>query len=586
MRNAPRRRLVSFPNTILEAPVRPFLARFGRLAVAIFLLSACTSQPDVDVVLRGGTIYDGSGEPGYVGDVALRGDSIVALGDVGGLRGAQEIDVSGMAVAPGFVNMLSWSTESLLEDGLGQSELRQGVTLQVFGEGESMGPLNDAMKADVVRFQGDIKYDIAWTTLGEYLEHLERKGVAQNVASFVGATTVRVHELGYEDRVPTPEELARMQELVRQGMREGAMGVGSSIIYAPAFYAKTPELVALMQAAAEFGGMYISHMRSEGNRLLESVDELIEIARASGAPAEIYHLKAAGADNWGKLDEVIRRVEAARAEGLRITADMYTYTAGATGLDASMPPWVQEGGYDAWAQRLQDPAVRARVAREMMTPTDAWENLGLATGSPERILLVGFRADSLKYLTGKSLAEVSQMYGKPWTETAMDLVVKDGSRVGTIYFLMDEENVKKQIALPWVSFCSDAGAESIREPFTLSNPHPRAYGNFARVLGRYSRDEGVISLEEAVRKLSGLPAENLGLRRRGRLRPGYFADVVVFDPATVTDHATFEAPHQYATGVLHVFVNGGHVLADGEPTGTLSGRVVRGPGWTGWAGQP
>jgi N-acyl-D-amino-acid deacylase len=558
--------------------------RSTSLALAALALTAC-SRPDVDVVLRGGTLYDGSGGPPVVGDLAIRGDSIVAVGDVGGLKGATELDVTGLAVAPGFINMLSWATESLLEDGTAQSDIRQGVTLEVFGEGESMGPLTDTMRADMIRFEGDIKYDVPWTTLGEYLEHLERKGVSVNVASFVGATTVRVHELGYEDREPTPEELARMQDLVREAMREGALGVGSSLIYAPAFYAKTPELVALMKAAAEYDGMYISHMRSEGNQLLESVDELIDIARASGAPAEIYHLKAAGVDNYGKMDQVIDKVEAARAEGLRITADMYTYTAGATGLDASMPPWVQEGGYDAWAARLRDPAVRARVLREMRTPTDAWENLLLAAGSPDRVLLVGFRADSLKYLTGKTLADVAAMYGTSPEEAAMDLVVKDGSRVGTVYFMMSEDNVRKQIALPWVSFGSDAGAPATREPFTLSNPHPRAYGNFARVLGLYARDEQALTLPAAIRKLAALPAQNLALRRRGMLKAGYFADVVVFDALTITDHATFEEPHQYATGMVHVFVNGERVLADGEPTGATPGRVVRGPGWTGWKAQ-
>jgi N-acyl-D-amino-acid deacylase len=444
-----------------------------------------------------------------------------------------------------------------------------------------MGPLTEGMKADMLRFQGDIRFEIAWTTLGEYLEHLEDKGVAVNVASFVGATTVRVHELGYADRPPTADELRRMQDLVREAMAEGALGVGSSLIYAPAFYADTPELVALVEAAAESGGMYISHMRSEGNRLLESVDELIHIARESGAAAEIYHLKAAGQENWPKMDEVIRRVEEARGEGLRITADMYTYTAGATGLDAAMPPWVQEGGYDAWAERLKDPGVRARVAAEMRTPTDEWENLALAAGSPDRVILVGFRADSLKHLTGVSLAEAAELYGTTPEEVAMDLVVKDGSRVGTVYFMMDEENVARQVALPWMSFGSDAGALATREPFTLSNPHPRAYGNFSRLLGRYVRERGVITLAEAVRRLTSLPAENLGLHRRGRLQPGYFADVVVFDPATVTDHATFEEPHQYATGVLHVFVNGEQVLRHGEPTGAMPGRVVRGPGWEG-----
>lgn len=557
------------------------MSRFLVLAFAV-ALGACSATPDVDVVLRGGTLYDGSGGPGVVGDVAIDGDSIVALGDIGGLTGVEEIDVTGLAVAPGFINMLSWATEPLLEDGAAQSDIRQGVTLEVMGEGESMGPLNETMRADMLRFQGDIVYEIPWTTLGEYLEHLETSGISVNVASFVGATTVRIHELGYADRAPEAAELSRMQELVRTAMREGALGVGSSLIYAPAFYADTPELVALVQAAAEFDGMYISHMRSEGNRLLESVDELIGIARASGAAAEIYHLKAAGVANYQKMDEVIARVEAARAEGLRITADMYNYTAGATGLDAAMPPWVQEGGYDAWAERLRDPAIRRRVAREMVTATDEWENLALAAGSPERILLVGFRADSLKHLTGMSLAEVSALYGTSPEETAMDLVVKDGSRVGTVYFMMSEDNVKKQIALPWLSFGSDAGALATREPYTLSNPHPRAYGNFSRLLGRYVRDEGVISLAEAVRKLSALPAENLKLRRRGRLSAGFFADVVVFDPETIADRATFEEPHQYAVGMIHVLVNGISVLRDGEHTGAMPGRFVRGPGWDGW----
>ena len=557
------------------------MSRFLVLAFAV-ALGACSATPDVDVVLRGGTLYDGSGGAGVVGDVAIDGDSIVALGDIGGLTGAEEIDVTGLAVAPGFINMLSWATEPLLEDGAAQSDIRQGVTLEVMGEGESMGPLNETMRADMLRFQGDIVYEIPWTTLGEYLEHLETSGVSVNVASFVGATTVRIHELGYADRAPEAAELSRMQELVRTAMREGALGVGSSLIYAPAFYADTPELVALVQAAAEFDGMYISHMRSEGNRLLESVDELIGIARASGAAAEIYHLKAAGVANYQKMDEVIVRVEEARAEGLRITADMYNYTAGATGLDAAMPPWVQEGGYDAWSERLRDPAIRGRVAREMVTATDEWENLALAAGSPDRILLVGFRADSLKHLTGMSLADVSALYGTSPEETAMDLVVKDGSRVGTVYFMMSEDNVKKQIALPWLSFGSDAGALATREPYTLSNPHPRAYGNFSRLLGRYVRDEGVISLAEAVRKLSALPAENLKLRRRGRLSAGFFADVVVFDPETIADRATFEEPHQYAVGMIHVLVNGVPVLRDGEHTGAMPGRFVRGPGWEGW----
>lgn len=555
------------------------------LSAALLFLS-CAPQPDVDVVLRGGTLYDGTGDPGVVGDVAILGDSIVAVGDVGDLKGAVELDVTGMAVTPGFINMLSWATESLLVDGLGESDLRQGVTLEVMGEGDSMGPLNDTMKADMVRFQGDLKYDVAWTTLGEYLEHLEKRGVALNVASYVGAATVRIHELGYENREPTPEELARMQDLVRQAMAEGAMGVGSSLIYAPGFYARTPELIALVAAAAESGGGHISHLRSEGNGLLEALDEFLEIARATGASSEIYHLKAAGQPNWPKMDEVIRKVEEARVQGMRVTADMYTYPAGATGLDAAMPPWVQEGGYDAWAERLRDPAIRARVIEEMKTPTDQWENLLLAAGSPERALLVGFKPDSLKRHTGKTLAALAQEYGVSPEDVAVDLLLKNGDDVSVVYFMMDEENMKKQIRQPWVSFCSDGGAFAAREPFTRSSTHPRAYGNFVRVLGKYVRDEKVLTMEDAVRKLTGLPASNLKLRRRGLLQPGYHADVVVFDPATVTDHATFENPHQYATGVKHVFVNGAHTLKDGEPTGVKAGRVVRGPGWTGWRATP
>ncbi|MDH4349755.1 MAG: amidohydrolase family protein, partial [Gemmatimonadota bacterium] len=470
----------------------------------------------------------------------------------------------------------------LLEDGRSQSDIRQGVTLEVFGEGWSMGPLNDAMKAETKEQQGDIEFDVAWTTLGEYLDHLAQRGVATNVASFVGATTVRIHELGYADRPPTPAELGRMEDLVRQAMEEGALGVGSSLIYAPAFYARTPELIALTRVAGAYGGSYISHIRSEGSRLLEAVDELLTIAREAGVPAEIYHLKAGGETYWPKMDTVIAMVERARAEGLAITADMYTYPAGATGLDAAMPPSVQEGGLDAWVGRLQDPVVRRQVIRAMRTPTDAWENLYLAAGSPERIILVEFRQDSLKYLTGKTLAEVAAMRGTSPEETALDLVVADHSRVGTVYFLMSEDNIRKQIQLPWVSFGSDAASMAPEGTFLKSNPHPRAYGNFARVLGTYVRDEGLLTLGEAVRRLTALPAANLKLRRRGRLQPGFFADVVVFDPTQVRDHATFDQPHQYATGMRHVFVNGTQVLAEGEHTGALPGHVVRGPGWTGW----
>jgi N-acyl-D-amino-acid deacylase len=554
--------------------------RGGVRAAALLLLLAagCGPSATYDFVLRGGTVYDGSGAAPRVADVAISGDRVVAVGRSLAGAGRSELDVRGLAVAPGFINMLSWATESLLEDGRAQSDIRQGVTLEVFGEGISMGPLTDSMKKEMVALQGDIKFDVTWTTLAEYLDHLVARGVSPNVASFVGATTIRIHELGYEDRAPTAEQLRRMQELVRQAMRDGALGLGSSLIYAPAFYAKTDELVALAKAAAEYEGMYISHMRSEANRLLEAVDEVITIAREAGIRAEIYHLKAGGEANWPRMDQVIAKVNDARDEGLPVTADMYTYAAGATGLDAAMPPWVQEGGYLKWAERLRNPAIRGRVRKEMNTPTDAWENFYRFAG-PERMLLVGFKADSLKQYTGKSLAEVAKLRGTPPEETAMDLVVLDGSRVGTVYFLMSEENVRKQIPLPWVSFGSDAEAAAPEGVFLKSNPHPRAYGNFARLLGKYVRDEKLIPLEEAIRRLTALPAANLRIAGRGTLAPGFFADVVVFDPATITDHATYEQPHQYATGVVHVFVNGVQVLKDGEHTGATPGRVVRGPGW-------
>jgi N-acyl-D-amino-acid deacylase len=558
------------------------MIRTSAYVLSCLVLAGCAAgTPDFDVIIRGGTVHDGTGGDPVVADVALAGDTIAAVGDLSNARGRIEIDAAGLAVAPGFINVLSWANEALLHDGRSQSGIRQGVTLEIFGEGVSMGPLDEASRQRMLEEQGDIRFDVPWTTLGEYLEHLEARGVSPNVASFVGATTVRIHELGEEDRAPSAAELDRMRALVRHAMEEGALGLGSSLIYAPAFYAKTPELVALAAEAGRHGGIYISHMRSEGNALLEAVDELISIARESEVPAEIYHLKAAGADNWAKMDTVIARIESARAEGLRITTNMYTYTAGATGLDAAMPPWVQEGGLQEWRRRLQDPAMRARVLREMRTPTTEWESLYLLAGSPEQVLLIAFRQDSLKYLTGKSLAEVARMRATSPEDVAIDLVIQDDSRVGTVYFLMSEDNLRKQIALPYMSFGSDAGSLAAEGAFLLSNPHPRAYGNFARLLGRYVRDENVITLQEAVRRLTTLPAENLGLRGRGALRPGYFADVVVFDPATIADRATFDQPHQYATGVSHVFVNGVQVLRAGEHTGALPGRVVRGPGWTG-----
>ena len=544
------------------------------------IIGACTFAPEHDLIIRHGTIVDGTGKQAYGGDLAVDDDQITAVGDLGEARGALEVDATNLIVAPGFINMLSWAGDRLIEDGRSQSDIRQGVTLEVFGEGTSGGPLNDQMKRGEVASQGDITFDIEWTTLGEYLQYLVKKGISTNVASFVGATTLRIHEVGYDDRPPTDEELDRMRALVRQAMEEGALGIGSSLIYAPAFYAQTDELIELSKVAAEYDGMYISHMRSEGNALLESIDELLTIAREAGIRSEIYHLKAAGEANWDKLDTAISKIESARTQGLEITADMYNYTAGSTGLDAAMPPWVQEGGYDAWAERLQDPAIRERMRYEITTTTNEWENLMLAAGS-EGTLLVEFKNPALREYTGQTLADVAEQRGTSIPDTIMDLVIEDGSRVQVVYFLMSEENIKQQLKLPWVSFSSDAGSMAPEGVFLNNSTHPRAYGNFARLLGKYVRDEKIISLEEAIRKMTSLPASNLRIQGRGQLSPGYFADIVVFDPTAIQDHATYEEPHQYATGMHHVWVNGTRVLADGDHTGAMPGRVVRGPGWTG-----
>jgi N-acyl-D-amino-acid deacylase len=535
------------------------------------------AAPVHDVVIRGGAILDGRGGEPYPGDVAIDGDAIAAVGRVPG-RGGSEIDARGLAVAPGFVNMLSWATESLIEDGRSQSDIRQGVTLEVFGEGWSMGPLTEAMRRERLERQGDIRYAIPWTRLGQYLDHLAGRGISCNVASLVGATTVRIHEIGYADRPPTADELRRMQELVRAAMREGALGVGSSLIYAPAVYATTDELVALCAAAAEYDGIYTSHVRSEMDGAIEAIDEVIDIARRTGIRAEIYHLKQAGREHWADLDREIAMIERARADGLRVTADMYTYTAGATGLYATMPPWVQEGGHDAWVVRLKDPATRARVIEEMRRPAQGWENFLHAVESPAGILLAAFKSDRLKPLTGQTVADVMRMRGVSAEDAIVDLVIEDDSRVGAIYFTISEENVRRQIALPWMSFGSDAASLAPEGVFLRSSPHPRAYGTFARLLGKYVRDDRVISLEEAVRRLTSLPAANLGIERRGTLARGMLADVVAFDPSRIRDHATYERPHQYATGVVHVLVNGEPVLRDGEHTGARPGRVVRGKG--------
>ena len=554
------------------------MRKFTYLA-ALGLLS-CRHTPDYDTIIRNGLLYDGTGRPAFKGDVGIRADTIAFIGDLSAATATREIDAKGKAVSPGFINMQSWSVNSLIQDGRSLGTIHQGVTLEVFGEGSSEGPLTDTMKKVEEKDQGDIKYKIQWTTLKEYLQYLEKKGVSTNVASFVGASTVRQNVLGNADRAPNPQELAKMKTLVQQAMEEGAMGIGSALIYAPGFYAKTDELIELCKTAAPYGGLYISHVRSEGNQLLEAADELIHIAKEAGIPAAFYHLKAAGKNNWSKLDPLIAKIDSARKAGLDISACMYTYTAGATGFDASMPPSVQEGGLDKWIERLKDPAIRKRVLKEMVTPTNDWENLYLGSGA-DNIICAGFKQDSLKYLTGKRLSEIAKLRGKSPEETIIDLVIQDHSRVEVIYFLMSEDNVKKEIRLPYMTFGSDAASMAPEGVFLKSSTHPRSYGNFAKLLGEYVREDKVISLEEAVHKLSGLAAARLKLKKRGELRVGNYADIVIFDPATVRANATYEKPHQLASGVSDVWVNGVQVLKDGVHTGATPGRAVYGPGYKG-----
>ncbi len=554
---------------------------FIKYVLLYLALTACTPREKFDIIIKNGVIYDGSGSPSFVGDVAINSDTIAAIGDLKYAKGKMEIDASNNAISPGFINVQSWAGESLIEDGCSQSDIRQGVTLEVMGEGWSSGPLNETMKKEIIEEQGDIKYNIEWNTLGEYLEFLEKKGVSTNIASYIGATTVRINVLDYQNRPPSPQELDSMKALVRQAMEEGAIGISSALIYAPASFAHTDELVELCKEVAKYQGIYISHIRSEGDKFLEGLDELIRIAEKAQIHAEIYHLKAAGTENWHKMDLAIQKIDSARQAGLNITANMYNYTAAGTYLFATMPQWVQEGGQRAWIERLKDPVIKARLVEEMNAPGKDWENFLYMVGSPDNIMLVGFKNDSLKYLTGKTLTEISELRHTMPAETIIDLVIQDNSPIAAVYFLMSEENIKKQIALPWLSFGSDEQSLAPAGNFLKTNPHPRAYGSFSRLLGKYVRDEKVITLEEAIRKLTFLPATNLKIRKRGLLKEGYFADVVVFDPAKIVDHATFANPHQYSTGVEHVFVNGQQVLKDGEHTGALPGRFVKGPGWKG-----
>lgn len=537
----------------------------------------------VDLLLRNALIYDGSGNPPVRGEVAVQDGRVVAIGEPKNLDAKRTLDVGGLAVAPGFINVLSWATDSLMHDGRAMSDIKQGVTLEIFGEGTSLGPVNDVLREELRKTQTDIRYDITWNTLGEYLDELVARGVSPNVASFVGATTVRVHELGYANRKPSASELQRMQQLVRSAMREGALGVGSALIYAPGSYADTDELIALARAAGEFDGAYISHLRSEGDRLLESLDELIRIAREANVAAEVYHLKAAGKSNWPKMAQAIAKIAEARNASLRISANMYPYTAGASGLDAAMPPWVQEGGIDAWIARLQDPEIRKRVVEEMREPSVEWESLYLAAGSADRVLLRGFRNEKLKPLIGQSLADVARERRTTPEDVATDLVIEDRSRVAVAYDLMSESNVMLGLSQPWISIGSDAGAPATEGVFLESNPHPRAYGSFARFLGRYVREQRTADLSSAIHRMTRLPAETFKLKDRGCLSIRCHADIVVFDPSKINDRANFDQPHQYAEGVVHVFVNGVQVLVNGEHTGAKPGQAVRGPGWVGWS---
>jgi N-acyl-D-amino-acid deacylase len=551
------------------------------MALSFFLiLVGCNERHKFDVLIRNGKIADGSAGLSYTGDVGINGDTIAAIGNLEKAKGSLELDASGLIVAPGFINMLSWSVESLIEDGRSMSDIKQGVTLEVFGEGLSWGPLTEDSKKEIQNFLTNyITYDIEWTTLGEYLDFLINKGVSCNVASFVGGTTLRINAVGYENRPAESEELDSMKSMLRKSMEEGALGLGTFLIYPPGFYADTEELIELCKVVSEYNGMYISHIRSEGNNILQSIDELLKIAKEANIRSEIHHFKQAGISNWSKYGEAVSKIDSARNSGLKISANMYTYTAGSSHLGTTMPPWVQEGGFDKWVQRLKDPDIRKKVLDEMISPTDEWENFFLASGSPDNILLIGFNNDSLKYLNGKTLADIAKMRNIRPEQAVVDLVIEDGSRVWAAFYMMSEENVKKQIALPWMSFGSDHPSMSTDGVFLRRNYHPRAYGTFSRLLAKYVRDEEIITLEEAVRRLSSLPAENLKIKKRGMLKVGYYADLAIFDLKKVQDLATFEDPHQYSTGMIHVFVNGSQVLKDGEHTGAFPGRVVHGPGW-------
>jgi len=538
------------------------------LSILIAFIACSEEKVQYDILIKNGQILDGSGEASYIGDIAINADTIAALGKIENAIGKKEIDATGLSVAPGFINMLSWANVSLIEDGRSQGDIRQGVTLEVLGEGSSMGPLNESMKTNMKNGQGDIKYDIPWTTLGEYLNHLEKKGISTNVASFVGNATLRTHTIGIEKRAPTEEEMEKMKSLLRAGMEEGAVGLSTSLIYVPSGHAQTNEIIELAEVVAEYDGMYISHIRDEEGGLLEAVNELITISEEAKLPAEIYHFKASGNANWHLLDSAITLVENAQKRGLKITTDMYMYNASSTGLNVVLPAWAKEGGHSSTMRLLENSVKRKKMMDEIDFHVP-----------PEKILFVGFRNKEMRNLIGKTLADVASERNKSPNETLVDLIYEDDSRIQVVYFSMSEENIKKKLKLPYMSICSDAGSYTNDGIFLEQSTHPRAYGSFSRLLSHFVREEKVISLEEAIYKLTTLPATNLKLKKRGSLKEGYLADVVIFDANTIKDNATFEKPHQYATGMQHVFVNGGHVLKDGEHTGTPSGRFVKGPGW-------
>ncbi len=543
----------------------------GILTLSTMVLFGCSSGETYDILIRNASIVDGSGKPSFKGDLAINADTIAAMGALSDAKGKIEIDATGLTMAPGFINMLSWANVSLIEDGRSQGDIRQGVTLEVMGEGSSMGPLNKQMKEFLKESQQHIKYDINWTTLGEYLEYLESKGVSTNVASFIGNATLRSYAIGLEKRPPTEAELDTMKRLLRQGMEEGAVGMSTSLIYVPSGHANTDEIIELAKVVAEYGGMYISHIRDEEGKLLEAVRELITIAREADIRSEIYHFKASGTDNWHLLDSAIQLVNDARSEGLDITTDMYMYNASSTGLNVILPEWAKEGGHKKTMELIAQPEMRKKILGEMDFHVPA-----------EKILLVGFREKEMRENIGKTLQEVAVERGTSPEDTALDLIYEDNSRIQVVYFSMSEENIEKKLALPYMAICSDAGSYTNEGIFLEQSTHPRAYGSFARLLGHYVRDRQVIPLEEAIYRLTTLPATNLKLKNRGALKPGYYADVVLFDATTIKDNATFSEPHQYATGMQHVFVNGVQVLEKGEHTGAFPGRVVRGPGWQGY----